>query len=202
MKLNFLSHTCFSPLYFPDVISLLRGMNCEEFIDPFALANVSLEEFLTITDERLKEIGIEFPFERNMIKVGLYTFHNEAWSRSSLFLPENFEDGISDVDLVLMLANILRQLVVVKSHFHHIKRLGSPCDMKPVFDYFSPEYLNELQSLTKQLEKMIKKDSSQNPQSRPLLIKKKTEKKVSSVKLVAFVALPVIIFAAFRRLRN
>lgn len=176
-------------------------MNCEEFINYFALANVSLEEFLTITDERLKEIGIIFPFERNMIKVGLFMFHNEAWSRSSLFLPKTFEEGISDVDLVLMLANVLRQLVVVKSHIYHIKQLGSPQHMKPAFDYFSLEYLIELKTLTKRLEKMIKKEIRQNPQSRPLLIKKKMTKKVSLVKIAAFTAFPIIAFIAFKRLK-
>lgn len=191
----------FSPLYFPDIIVLLRGMNCEEFIDHFALANVSLEEFLTITDERLNEIGIKFPFQRNMIKVGLHMFHTAAWSRSSLFIPEKFEEGFSDVDLVMMLANIHRQLVLAKSHMHFLYRLGSPRIMKPVFEYFSPKYMDEFKSLTKQLEKRLKAIIRQNPQSRPLLIKKKTNKSISLTKLVAFAAIPIVIVGVVKHFK-
>lgn len=81
---------------------MLEGMNCKRFIDKFTEAKVSLEEFLTISDIRLEEIGILFPYQRKMIQQGLYEyvthflcfkcfckfyfllkFHKKDWSKMS-----------------------------------------------------------------------------------------------------------------------
>ena len=81
---------------------MLEGMDCKRFINNFSEAKVSLEEFLTISDERLKEIGILFPYQRKMILKGLneyveqdfifqyfckcyfmFRFHKKDWSKMS-----------------------------------------------------------------------------------------------------------------------
>lgn len=81
---------------------MLEGMDCKRFVLNFSEAKVSLEEFLTISDERLKEIGILFPYQRKMILKGLneyvghdfilkcfasvfflLRFHRKDWSKMS-----------------------------------------------------------------------------------------------------------------------
>lgn len=60
------------PAYFPDIFSMLYGMRCENYSSLFYQAKISLEEFLSITDEKLEEMGVKFPFQRKRILLGLY----------------------------------------------------------------------------------------------------------------------------------
>lgn len=192
-----------SPAYFPDVLVLLRGMDCEKFGEKFAQAEVSLEEFLSITDERLKEIGIDFPFERNMIRLGLHNFHKEAWSRRSLYVPSDFETDLSSLDLVMMLANVLRQTVVVKSHFLYMKQLSATYNLRAARDYIKMTHLNEFKQKIKQFKKGFKKLIAASPSTRPLLIVKKSKKSMSSLLKFTFIAaVPIVIFTAFKVLKR
>lgn len=193
----------FSPAYFPDIVVLLRAMDCEQFIPKFAMAKVSLEEFLAITDKRLSEIGIEFPFQRALIKFGLLKFYKINWSNTSLFLPQDFEnENISSYDFVLMLANITRQLIVIKSHIVYMKQLGEEYDLTRAYNYFSLKFLTEFQCSVSNLETQI--IAMTEPQTRPLLIKKskvaivaesKTVHKTQVLKFGIFAALPIIIIS-------
>lgn len=174
-------------------------MNCERFIDNLAEANVNLYEFLTITDERLKEIGIRFNFERNTILVGLHNFHNTPWTFDSLYIPE--EKDWSELDMMVMLANVLRQMVVVKSQIVYMERLGTTFNMKNTYKNFSVEILQELQENVKKLKKSLGKKKVE----KPLMIKpKKKEVKIVEkvVKIGAIAFVPLIVFTAFKVIKN
>lgn len=69
---------------------MLQGMRCEELINLFAENRVSLEDFLNISEEKLEEIGVKFPFKRSLILVGLLRFHEKKWANKSMgiFNPE------------------------------------------------------------------------------------------------------------------
>lgn len=60
------------PAYFPDIYSMLYGMRCENYASLFYQAKISLEEFLSITDDKLEKMGVKFPFQRKRILLGLY----------------------------------------------------------------------------------------------------------------------------------
>lgn len=68
------------PMYFLDVKALLVGMECEVFLSDFAKSSVGLTELLNISDERLVEIGVSYPFQRKRIQTGLWNFHRYDWS--------------------------------------------------------------------------------------------------------------------------
>lgn len=172
---------------------MLRGMECEQFIVQFSKAKVSLEEFLTISDARMKEIGIEYPYQRNIIKRGIHKFHKAKWSRHSLFIPE-YEKEITSMDLVMVLSNILRQLVVMKAHLIYIKQLGYD---KP-YANADPKILINLKRNIKELEKRVKKQIPKKMPN-PLLIQKNKNKQSSCVKyVVAIAAVPIIVIGAFK----
>lgn len=178
---------------------MLRGMNCERFIENFAEAGINLFEFLTITDERLKEIGIEFKFERNIILMGLHNFHNEPWTTESLFIPENFSENLSDLDVMMMLANLLRQLVVIKSQVVYMERLGKKFKITKAFKNLSEEFLEEFQGNVKQLKKTLRKKKVE----KPLAIKAKKEKDGSIKRFVKFSLLvPAIVFIVFKFIKK
>lgn len=170
-------------------------MDCEQFSDKFAQAEVTLEDFLTMTDEKLKEIGIEFPFERNMIRLGLYNFHKQAWTRRSLYVPSDFKTDLSAMDLVMMLANVLRQVVIIKSQFLYMKQLSAIYNLREARDYITMNHLNEFKKNVKQFKKEFKTLIAASPSSRPLLIAKKSKKtSMSSIlKFTVLAAAPIVI---------
>lgn len=170
-------------------------MNCDKFISNFAQENVTLEEFLTISDERLKEIGIEYPFERNIIKLGLHTFHNAHWGKQSLFIP-NFEKEINSLDLIMVLANITRQMVIIKSHILYMQQLGKKFDLHDAYDYFTLDSLEEFQENGKILKRKILKIAPKKKPKNPLLIEKKPFK--GFIKIATIAAVPFTLFVAFK----
>lgn len=192
----------FSPAYFPDVVNILRGMDCERFIPNFAKAGLSLEEFLTISDEKLKEIGIEFPFQRKMIKLGLFNFHIAHWTPESLYVPPHFKKDLGYMDLIMMFANIIRQMVVIKSQLIYISNLEKQFNLKGAFTNVSYKYVHELHSKTIKLEKGIQQIVDKTPKSRPLMIFNPdfSGRNIKfMVKLALITAAPILAFKMLRK---
>jgi hypothetical protein len=178
-------------------------MNCDKFIAKFAQAGISLEEFLTISDEKLKEIGIEMPFERNLIKLGIFNFHKAKWTNSSLYIPKNFMDEeLSALDLVMICANVLRQLVVMKSHLRYIKELSIQQRSKGVCKPYTLKFLKEFQSTVETLKKKIRKQVSQTQSINPLMIRKKEKKSSKLIKFAAIIIVPVTFIGVIKIFRS
>lgn len=178
---------------------MLRGMNCERFIENFAEAKVNLYDFLTIDDERLKEIGISFKFERNIVMMGLHNFHNEPWSQKALFLPVNFDEDLSDLNLMTMLANVLRQLVVVKAQFVYMERLGKEFDIKDAYKHLTTEFIENFRVNVERLKKLMGKKKKM---VQPLLIRKQ-KSVISNIGKIAVIGLlPMVAFAAFKFIKK
>lgn len=108
----------FRPAYAPDVIQMMAGMrsNCLEY--KFYESRVSFEQLLTINDGRLQEIGIEYPFQRKRILIGLLKYHEKGWTKGSLCIPKK-PNNIQQCFYVY--ANCLRQLIILKSSLHFIQ---------------------------------------------------------------------------------
>lgn len=91
---------------------MLHGMRAEQVEYNFYENFIGLPEFLTITDKRLQEIGIEFPYLRKRILHGLLKFHEKSWSRGSLCIPK-INANIHDYFDVF--SNSLKQLIVIEA---------------------------------------------------------------------------------------
>lgn len=63
-------------------------MRAEDCAKKFYDANISLEEFLTIDDNRLQAIGVNFEYQRKRILLGLLKFHRYAFSPKSIELVQ------------------------------------------------------------------------------------------------------------------
>lgn len=74
--------------------------------------HIDLSDLLTITDERLNEIGVTYPYHRKRILLGLLKFHEKSWSKESLYIPKL---NATIRDYFHMLANTLKQLIVIES---------------------------------------------------------------------------------------
>lgn len=85
----------------------------------FYESSVGLPEFLSISDERLREIGIEFPYQRNRILLGLLRFHEKAWSKHASPIPKMSGDIQQYFEIY---SNCLKQLIVIKAALKFIEQ--------------------------------------------------------------------------------
>lgn len=148
-------------------------MKCEKYTHLFAEAKVGLEEFMTISDKRLKEIGIEYPFERNIIRLALLRFHTEPWSKDSLFIPKSVSTNskeISEYELIVMVANLLRQMTVIKAHLIYMQQFGIIFNLNNIAAHFRMEQLQKFQCQIEDLKKKVQQNLQIAKPQRPLLI--------------------------------
>lgn len=97
---------------------MLDGMRASNVKYKIYQAHIGLPELLTITDDRLKEIGIKFSYHRKRILLGILRFHERPWSKDSLSIPK----PNSNIQAYFnMLANTLRQLIVIESSLQFVE---------------------------------------------------------------------------------
>ncbi|GAB0092013.1 uncharacterized protein DMENIID0001_069490 [Sergentomyia squamirostris] len=108
------------PAFFPDLKVILYGMDCESFLNIFAARHVSLEDFLSLNENTLREeYNIRLPFVRKKLLHGIYLFHNHDWNKKSL--PRIRRDESFDMfDLFKLCATKVKHMVVLKSTYKHI----------------------------------------------------------------------------------
>jgi hypothetical protein len=176
---------------------MLRGMDFDKFIPLFSKAKISLEEFLTIDDERLKEIGIELPYHRKTILLGLHDFFSEKWNNNSIWLPAGIKSHISPVDLIYVLVNVLRQTVVIKSQLLYLQkasqREGLSCD-RSTLEHFN-EFRNrigELKTVLRGLEK-TKRPLFIPKQSQTIKSNTSKESSLSGLVKKSIIAIPIVV---------
>lgn len=109
----------YSPPYSPDIYAMLHGMRADKVEYKFYEAGVGLPEFLSITDARLREIGILFPYQRKRILLGLLRFHDKAWSKKSLPTPK-MNSNIQQYFEIY--SNCLKQVIVFRATLKFIEQ--------------------------------------------------------------------------------
>uniref|UniRef100_A0A1B0GJA4 SAM domain-containing protein n=1 Tax=Lutzomyia longipalpis TaxID=7200 RepID=A0A1B0GJA4_LUTLO len=110
------------PAYFPDLKTILFGMECDHLLPIFALNKINLEEFLSLTDDGLQQLGIRLPFVRKRILRGLFLFHMREWAKGCV--PNARKDEKIDLfDLFRQAASHLKHLVILKSTLNHIHNM-------------------------------------------------------------------------------
>lgn len=140
---------------------MLLGMDCQHFIKNFARAHISLEEFLTISDERLKQIGILYPFQRNVIKKGLKNFYNQPWKSSSIPIIRDFSEiEVTGYDFLILFSNILKQTMILKCQILQMSRSFEKLDTGHIqcnynFDRFDEKQIKQFRKNTVQLKRVL-----------------------------------------------
>lgn len=113
----------YSPAYAPDVYKLLYGMRSKNLEYKFFEAKVSLPELLTITDERLQEIGLLYPFQRKRIFHGLLKFHEHRFTPQSL-PPLHWKKKSNLESYFNVFSGCLKHLVIIKGTLTFIESHG------------------------------------------------------------------------------
>lgn len=145
-------------------------MGCEKLTPYFAQAEISLEEFLTISNKRMEEIGIEMLYQRASIHYGLFKFFNAKWTKNSLFVPSNLRSHVSSIDLINVLNNILRHIIVMKCQLLYYQQFKFTVSSDNMERFLNLDFLIKFQNNLEDLERKVKKLKSAE---RPLMIQKK-----------------------------
>uniref|UniRef100_A0A182TBG5 ANK_REP_REGION domain-containing protein n=1 Tax=Anopheles maculatus TaxID=74869 RepID=A0A182TBG5_9DIPT len=127
------------PGYYPDLGVMLFGMNSEAKLRAFVEPGLNLFEFLTLTDKRLRLLGVKYPIERKRILLGLYDFHLQKWSKNSLWTMEKQRvleyvyataslNRYDCYDVLEALENMLKHLTVMHATMLYTKQLTESHD--------------------------------------------------------------------------
>lgn len=88
----------------------------------FVDGNVGLAEFLNVSDSRLKEIGITYPFQRKRVLFGLLKFHEHKFKKSLIPLPNVSTKPLAVNKYFDAIARCLKYLVVLKASLDFVER--------------------------------------------------------------------------------
>lgn len=127
---------------------MLHGMRASRVEYKFYQARIGLPELLTITDDRLQQIGIDFPYHRKRILLGLLQLHERPWSKDSLTIPTV---SANIVEIFNTLSSCLKQLIVIETTMKFV-------DEHPIFvtTPMSIEAKQQRLVINRELQKMRK----------------------------------------------
>ncbi|XP_055380788.1 poly [ADP-ribose] polymerase tankyrase-2 [Condylostylus longicornis] len=196
------------PEYFQEIYAILRDIKMERFAEYFALANINLAEFLTLTDSQMKDIGILFPYQRKRIRMGLLYFHLHHWSKKSIARVKRKEND-NFYDILMLSANHLLNLVILNAALKFvIQNLKEQCfgNVSHCEASKMKESLSRYQNILKQLTKTTKYLHSFSPDKPPTYIdydeylfkKQKSNKLKCCIKYSILIGVSIILCIKFK----
>lgn len=101
---------------------MLTGMRTDNQAIKFVDGKVGLAEFLNVSDSRLKEIGISYPFQRKRVLFGLLKFHEYKYKKSLTQLPNVSTKPLAVNEYFDAIARCIKYLVVLKASLDFVER--------------------------------------------------------------------------------
>lgn len=86
---------------------------------------ISILDLLTTNNDRLQRIGVDFPFQRKRILLGILRFHKQEWLKTSLYIPKR-ENTTSECFQIY--ADCLRSLTILKCSMRFNEEYEHFCD--------------------------------------------------------------------------
>lgn len=114
------SNTKSSSGFSSDIVKLLSAMELRHFIKLFEENNVQLNEFLLITDEKLKDLGVRFSVHRQRILSSIKKLHVHQWNKASLGVkPRNQTIHVGDG--VKLMCNVTKHLHILNATLNFVR---------------------------------------------------------------------------------
>ncbi|CAH1115420.1 unnamed protein product [Psylliodes chrysocephalus] len=136
------------PAFFVDICDMLCGMKSESMIKTFADKNITLKQFLSTSDEELKEMGVTMPYQRYRILGGIHKFHKYPYHPKSLHVvPLN--ETYSNIDVGIQILSAIKQISVMEAGLNYIMK---HCDMEDI----TQEELVSMRKNTDSIKKKIR----------------------------------------------
>lgn len=128
----------------------------------FHEARISILELLTANNDRIQQIGVDFPFQRKRILLGILKFHKQEWLKNSLHIPKRTN---TTSECFQLYADCLRSLTILKCSIRYNEDLNelfcnsSKNDTITQYSREINEYFFQIQGKTNKLLDTMKKVS-------------------------------------------
>ncbi|XP_019872884.2 delta-latroinsectotoxin-Lt1a [Aethina tumida] len=109
------------PKFFWDVCNILIATRSDALLKLFHDKDLSLLDFLSLTDQELKELGVEMPYQRRRILSGIHRFHKHIWNNNSL-LKIKKKEAYSNIDLATQLVTTIKQVIAMEASIKYITK--------------------------------------------------------------------------------
>nr|CAI5860872.1 unnamed protein product [Callosobruchus analis] len=107
------------PQFFIDICSILCSIMSEPLIPLLAKENVTLSEFLSMTDADLQKLGVKLPYQRARILGTLYKFHKYPYHPKSLYVTP-LNEKYSNLDVAIQVLSTVKQLIAMEGSIEFI----------------------------------------------------------------------------------
>lgn len=102
------------PPYFYRIGAILTGIELDVLHEKLAESEVSLPNFLTMSEKKLDEVGIKLPIIQQKIMHGLFRLHARPWGKRAI-VSVSKSKRVDTFNLYSMFASHLQQLVIIRS---------------------------------------------------------------------------------------
>ncbi|CAG9791981.1 unnamed protein product [Diatraea saccharalis] len=111
------------PNYAGEISHLLYGMNCERLTPLIEKSGMDLRTFLLLEEDDMKKLGIDMPYERQRLKVGLRNFHVRGWKLNAVAgLYARKIENFTVLDCLTSLGSHLQQIYILEATLQYILR--------------------------------------------------------------------------------
>ncbi|XP_047989282.1 ankyrin repeat, SAM and basic leucine zipper domain-containing protein 1 [Leguminivora glycinivorella] len=113
----------FKPTYSSEIRHLLYGMSCERLGPLIHQSGIDLKTFLLLDADGMVKIGINMPFERHRLEIGLRNFHSKGWNLNSVAgLYAQKHKNYSVLDCLTTLGTHLQQIYILETTIQYALR--------------------------------------------------------------------------------
>ncbi|KAL0839570.1 hypothetical protein ABMA28_016263 [Loxostege sticticalis] len=111
------------PNYSCEIRHLLYGMGCERLTPLIEASGMDLKTFLLLEENDMIKLGIEMPYERQRLKIGLHKFHTRGWKLNAVSgLYARKLEHFTVIDCLTSLGSHLQQIYVLDATLQYVLR--------------------------------------------------------------------------------
>nr|CAH7764225.1 unnamed protein product [Callosobruchus chinensis] len=114
------------PQFFIDICSILCGIMSEPLIALLAQKNITLNEFLSMTDADLQDLGVKLPYQRARILGAIYKFHKYPYHPKSLYVTP-LNEKYSNLDVAFQVLSAVKQVIAMEGSIEFILKSCGKC---------------------------------------------------------------------------
>lgn len=140
------------PHYTGEIPHLLYGMNCESLTPIIMSTGIDLRSFLLLEEGDMIKLGIDLPYERQRLKVGLRNFHKRGWKLNAVSgLYARKSDNYSVIECLTSLGTHLQQIYILEATLQYSLREYNKIHNQIKFEPPDSPHFVKLKSAAKKL---------------------------------------------------
>ncbi|XP_026327053.1 ankyrin repeat, SAM and basic leucine zipper domain-containing protein 1 isoform X2 [Hyposmocoma kahamanoa] len=158
--------------YTAEISRLLYGMNCERLWPLIAESGIDLKTFLLLDEESMIDLGIEMPFERQRLLLGLRKFHLRGWRLDSVAgLYACKSENYSVLDCLTSLGAHLQQVYILDATLEYTLRGFAKIQDEIEYETPDPELVMKLKTASRRMRTNINNIRRESQALKHILVK-------------------------------